>query len=393
MKSRPAIVGVGHTEYSKASGRSDWQLAAEAIRSALDDAGIDASEVDGIVRYSYDKVTQAHVVRSFDIPDIRYYTELPFGGVATGAVIAQAAGAIASGQASVVVVYRALNVRSGVRYGRAERNTAQTSAGFVAAGDGIPAGAFAAPYGLLSPGQLMGLLAHRYAYDNGLTAADLSRTLGTVAVQQRAYANNNPDAIMRDRTMTMEDYEQSRMLSTPLRLFDYCLESDGAIAMVLVSGDRAASMRDDAAYVLSSGQSLRRDAGSLASAHGGGPDDRGLTKLVERLYADAGLTPADIDVALLYEVVTTMVPTGLESYGFAPRGEGWKHVLEHGIGLDSPIPVNTHGGHLSEAYIHGMGHVLEGVRQVRGTSPNQKAGASKVLVGAGPSAVILGRND
>jgi acetyl-CoA acetyltransferase len=393
MRGRAAIVGIGHTEYSRESGRSEWQLAVEAVKAALDDAGIDAGEVDGLIRFAADGVNQAQIARSFNLPNVRYYADIPFGGMAFAAVVMQAASAIASGQASVVVVYRAMNERSGVRYGRAERSTTSAASGYVASGDATPAGAFSAPYGLLSPGQIFALWANRYAYEHGLTEADLTRALGAVAVQQREFANNNPHAMMRDRPLTFSDYENGRMISSPLRIFDYCLESDGAVAVVLVGRDRASNEHPNAAYVLSGGQTLTRDW-PVVSIYGKNLLEFAPSSAIDRLYDDAGIRPNDIDVALLYEVSTFMVLSGLEVYGLARPGEAWRQVAEQGIGIDSPMPVNTHGGHLSEGYIHGMTHIVEGVRQLRGTSPNQLPKVDHVLIGGnGASTVILGREN
>jgi acetyl-CoA acetyltransferase len=392
MYKKAAIVGIGNTDYSKASGRSEWQLGVQAVLAALRDAHIEPHEVDGVVRYGYDNVTPAHLARSLGVDQIRYFADVPFGGVACGAVVAQAASAIASGQASVVVVYRSLNERSGVRYGRAERNFGSSGETVTAVTDRTPAGAFSGPYGLLSPGQVMATWTRRYMHEHGLTEKDITQTLGTVAVQQRAYASRNPDAMMRDKALTMDDYEAGRLIASPLRLYDYCLESDGAAAVVLVSADRARSTRDDAAFVLSGGQALWRHAEPI-TAYARDLLEFAPPSAIERLYADARLRPADIDVAELYDATSIMIPTGLETYGFAEPGKGWRHVLEHGTGPDSPLPVNTHGGHLSEAYVHGMNHVVEAVRQIRGTSPNQKSNVRHALVGVhGASSIILGRD-
>lgn len=393
---KAAITGIGSTDFSADSGRTEWELALQAIRPALADAQVEPHEVDGIVRYSYDSVTQPMLVRSLDIPDLRFFCDLPLGGIASGAVVAHAAAAIAAGQASVVLIYRAMNERSGVRYGRAERSVAtagrtEDRPHMTVSGMRNPAGAFSGPYGLLSPGQVMALWTRRYMHEHGLSEADITATLGTVAVQQRRYAQNNENAMMHGRPLDMDGYEQARMISTPLRLYDYCLETDGAAAAVLVSADRARATRDDAAYVLSAGQSMHPHSETLPVY------PRDLTRFVpataiERLYAEAGLTPRDISVAQLYDATSFMVPSALEIYGFAETGRGWRHVLEHGTGPDSPLPVNTHGGHLSEGYIHGMNHILEAVRQIRGASPNQIAGAGNVLFGAqGSSSFILGR--
>lgn len=392
MYRKAAIVGIGHTDYSKCSGRSDWELALQAALPALRDAQVEPAEVDGIIRYSYDAVTPAMLVRSLGIRNLRFFADIPFGGTASAAVVMQAAAAIAAGQASVVLIYRSLNERSGVRYGRAERNIAVTGGETVAAqSDRSPAGAFAGPYGLLSPGQVMAMWARRYMYVNDMTDNDLTRTLGTVAVQQRMYANRNPDAMMRDRPLDMDTYAAGRLISTPLRLYDYCLESDGAAAAVLVSADRARVTRNDAAYVLSGAQSLIRHSEPI-TVYVRNLLEHAPQEAVARLYEQAGISPQDISVAQFYDATSIMIPMGLETYGLAEKGSGWRHVLDHGIGPDSPTPVNTHGGHLSEAYVHGMNHIVEAVRQIRGTSPNQVPDVEHVLFGChGSSSVILGR--
>lgn len=392
MYKKAAVVGIANTPYSFKSGATEWDLALDAILPALRDAQVDPAEVDGIVRYSYDNVTQPMLVRSLGIRELRYYADVPIGGHASAAVVAQAAAAIAAGQASVVVVFRSLNERSGVRYGRAERNIAPDGDVAVARGVGSPAGAFSGPYGLLSPGQVMALWTQRYMYENKMTERDLTNTLGTVAVQQREYAHNNPDAIMRDRPLDLDAYENGRMISAPLRLFDYCLESDGAAAAVIVSADRARATRDDAAFILSGGQAMYPYSESVAT-YVSDLTDFAPTATVGRLYEDARLSPADITLAQLYDATSVMVPTGLETYGFVEKGKGWRHVLEHGIGPTSVLPVNTHGGHLSEAYIHGMNHIVEAVRQLRGSSANQLADVKNVLFGVhGASSIILGRD-
>jgi acetyl-CoA acetyltransferase len=250
---------------------------------------------------------------------------------------------------------------------------------------------FAWPYGLLSPGQLFALWTTRYAAVHGLTSEDLTRTLGTIAITQRQYANNNPAAMMRDRKLDWDTYRQARMISEPLRLFDLCLENDGACAFVITGADLARELRDDPVYVLSATQTLapyREPMGIYV------PDLLELfpPAAADRLFGQAGVTRKDIDVAEFYDATSYMPLRSLESYGFAPDGAGWRYVLDHGTGPDSPLPVNTHGGHLSEAYLHGMNGIVEAVRQLRGTACNQVPDAEVALVGApAGSATILAR--
>jgi acetyl-CoA acetyltransferase len=391
MHRKAAIVGIGQTEFSTNSGRSEWTLALEAILAACRDAGIAPCEIDGLVRYSYDNVNPAMLARTLGVRDLRWYGELPFGGIAQSGVVAQAAAAIAAGIAETVIVWRALNERSGVRYGRAERNIAAAGELVEAAGDRAPGGQFCGPYGLLVPGQAMALWAQRYCFEVGIDTGTLSEAMCRLAVQQRAYANANPAAMFRDRRLDRAGYMAGRMISTPLRLFDYCLESDGAAAMVLTSAETARALRPDPVYVLAAHQ------GMVAHAEPSRVYPESLTRFggegnIAKLYADARVAPAEIDCAMFYDATSFAAMVNLETYGFVPQGTAWRHMIEEGIGPDSRLPVNTHGGHLSEGYIHGMNHLTEAVRQLRGTAANQVPGATVALIGNNAaSSAILGR--
>jgi acetyl-CoA acetyltransferase len=384
------IAGIGQTEFARALPRTAWELAIEAVAAALADAGLESADVDGMCRFAppFEQVSEPMLVRAMGMRELAFFAEAPLGGEALGAVIAHASAAIASGLASVVVCYRAISQSRGGRFGRADRGH-EAGAGVVVTEEDNRS--FHWPYGLMSPGQLFALWATRYTAVHGLTGEDMTEALGTVAITQRGYANKNPAAIMRDRKLDWEGYHAARMISTPLRLFDLCLENDGACAIVLTSAEVAASLRADPVYVLSATQSLspyREPMGIYT-------DD--LIELfppsaADRLFATAGVSRRDIDVAELYDATSFMTMKSLESYGFVPDGRGWRYIIETGIGPDSPLPVNTHGGHLSEAYLHGMNGLTEAVRQLRGTSCNQVAGAEVALVGApSGSAVILAR--
>jgi acetyl-CoA acetyltransferase len=385
-----AIVGIGHTDYTTDSGRTEWQLALEAVRAALDDAGLPATDVDGVIRYSADNVNEAMVGEALGF-DLRYHSQVGFGGQSAAAVVGHAAAAIAAGLASVVVCYRALNGRSGTRYGRAERRiaTAADDDNVIASGRMAPQGAFAGPYGLLAPGQVMAMWAARYAHEAGIDADQLAHALGAIAVTQRSYARCNPDAIMRDKPLDLDTYLGSRFISEPLRLYDFCLETDGAAAIVVAGPDVASGAPHPPAWVLAAQQALREESMEVYTELGNGPDHR---RRAAELFAAAQVDPADVRVAALYDASTIMVLLSLEGYGFVAPGEAWRHLREHGMGLDAPLAVNTAGGHLSEGYVHGFNHLLESVRQIRGTSTSQVADADVVLMGAaGASGVVLGR--
>jgi acetyl-CoA acetyltransferase len=394
-----AIVGIGQTAYAKALPGTAWELAIEAILAALADAGIDPKDVDGLCRFAapFETVSEPQLVRALGIGELTFFAQSPLGGEALGAVIAHAAAAVKARLASTVVVYRALSQSKGGRFGRAD------SRGPGGTGTGADPDAhvlvpeednrsFAWPYGLMSPGQLFALWARRYAIVNGLTDEDLTRALGTIAITQRRYANGNPNAMMRDRKMDADDYRNARMISEPLRLFDLCLENDGACAYVVTSADVARRLRDDPVYLLSATQTLTPYREPMGIYVTGELLELFPRATANRLFDEAGLTQDDIDVAEFYDATSYMPLRSLESYGFVPDGQAWRYVTETGTGPDSPLPVNTHGGHLSEAYLHGMNGVLEAVRQLRGTAANQVAGAETALVGApAGSAMILAR--
>jgi acetyl-CoA acetyltransferase len=392
-----AVAGIGQTAFAKALPETAWELALAAILAALADAGIEPAEVDGMCTFAppFEKVSEAMVVRALGIRELEFFAEAPLGGEALGAVIAHGASAIVCGQASVVVCYRAISQSQGGRFGRADRGPPGTRGGPAGAGD-ILAGeednrCFHWPYGLMSPGQLFALWATRYASVHELSEEDLTRALGTIAITQRRYANANPAALMHGRQLDWDTYRGARVISSPLRLFDLCLENDGACAVVLTAADRAAAGPAVPVHVLSATQSLspyREPMGIYT-------DD--LIELfppaaADRLFRRAGVSRADVSVAELYDACSFMTMKGLESYGFTEPGKGWRYVIEQGIGPGSPLPVNTHGGHLSEGYVHGMNGLAEAVRQLRGTACSQVDGAEVALVGApSGSALILAR--
>jgi acetyl-CoA acetyltransferase len=384
---RALVVGVGESAYARGTDRSEWELAIQAVTRALADAGLAPGDVDGLVRYSYDEVDEAMLVRSLGLR-LGYYAQTGYGGLGAPAVLAHAYAAVASGLASVVVCYRSLNGWSRTRYGRAERTLGSAGGDLVAVGDRAPAGAFAAPYGLLSPGQVMALWAREYQWRAGLADSQLAASLGRVAIDQRHYAAANPMAIMRDKPLDMAGYLAGRMISTPLRLFDLALESDGAAAVVVAAPAVAAGLDRPGVRILAAVQGLFPYAESI-SVYGelrNGPE---YLRVGRELLRDAGVRPFDFAAAMIYDATTISVLLGLEAYGFHDPFTAWRGVAEHGIGPDSPLPVNTSGGHLSEAYVHGMNLITEAVRQCRGDSASQVGRSGPVLVSSGPSAAVL----
>lgn len=384
-RDRCAIAGIGATDYSRDSGRSDLTLACQATLAALEDAGLTPRDIDGVVRCDLDTVHSNDLIEALGMPNVTFWGDVGQGGVAPAGMVGLAVGAIMSGQASAVLVFRELNGRSGRRYGLSQATSPQI-------GGSGSYDEFYQPYGLLSPGQVFAIMAQRHMIEFGTTPEQLAQ----IPLVCRRRANSNPRAQMHDRAMTMSDYLSSRMISSPLRLFDYCLETDGACAMVVTSVERARDLRQPPAVIRAVTQA------TIPSPQPGmmypvlaRPDITALpaTAVATELYRRAGLGPGDIDVAQFYDCFSITVLLQLEDWGFCEKGEGGPFVADGNIELGGRIPINTGGGHLSEGYIHGLNHIVEGVRQIRGTSTSQVDGAETCLVTATPlppgSALIL----
>ena len=380
MRSAAAIVGIGQTEFAKNLGRPERTAALEAIVSALRDAGLDVRDVDGLVRFDMESTSEVEISRNLGLENLRFFSEIAYGGGAGCGTIAHAAMAIASGQASVVVCWRARNRGSGGRP-------------WAATGAGVPGDfQFSAPYGLLRPADQIAMLARRHMHEYGTT----SEQLGAVAVACRKHAARNPNALMRD-PMTIADHQASRMIADPLRKFDCCLETDGALAVVVTSLERARDLRQPPAVVLAASQGMGPEHSIMTDYHGPHFLQTPSTWAARDLFAVAGVTPDDVDVAQFYDAFTPLVLLSLEEYGFCKPGESGP-LAESGAleWPDGRLPVNTSGGGLSEAYVHGFNLVLEGVRQVRGTSTSQVEDAELSLVTSGAgvptSALLLARS-
>ncbi|WP_408638946.1 lipid-transfer protein [Nocardiopsis suaedae] len=385
---KAVIAGIGATGFSKDSGRSETRLAADAALDALADAGISPEEVDGMATFTMDPTSEIALAREIGAGALRFFTRVPYGGGAACGAVAQAAMAAASGTADVVLVYRAFNERSGRRYGRAVPQ------------DGAPTGAPASqalelgwhvPAGLATPAAWAALPARRYMHEYGATGEDFGR----VAVQMRANAATNPRAWFHRRPITLEEHQASRWVAEPLRLLDCCQESDGGVALVVVGARRARSLPRPPAVIEAAAQGS--GAGQLTMVDFYRDDIAALPEMAavaERLWADSGLGPGDMDAAILYDHFTPYVLMQLEALGYCKRGQAPALVADGRIGPGGDLPVNPHGGQLGEAYIHGMNGIAEAVRQLRGTAANQVPGAGHVLVTAGTgvptSGLVLG---
>ncbi len=374
LSGRAAIAGIGATEFSKDSGRSELKLAAEAVRAALDDAGLASADVDGLVTFTQDNNTEAAVAREVGIPQLTFFSRIHYGGGAACATVQQAAMAVATGVAEVVVCYRAFNERSGQRFG-------QVMGGLAGAptSSGVDAG-WSYPMGLSTPAAWVAMVARRYMHTYGATSEDFGR----VAVADRKHAATNPKAWFYGKPITLAEHQASRWVAEPLHLLDCCQESDGGVAVVVTTPERARDLRQPAVVVRAAAQGSGADQFVMTSYY---RDE--LTGLPEmgivagQLWAQAGLSPQDVQVAVLYDHFTPFVLIQLEELGFCPRGQARDFIRDGAIELGGRLPLNPHGGQLGEAYIHGMNGIAEAVRQVRGSAVNQVADVENVLVTAG----------
>ena len=390
LRDRAAIAGIGQTEFSKRSGRSELQLAAEAARAALADAGIDTREVDGMVTYTLDSTNEIELVRNLGVPELTFYARVPYGGGGTCAVVLQAAMAVATGAANVVLVYRAFNERSGRRFGEARELGPSATAGSGSAWIG-----WYMPYGLTTPALWASLQFQRYMHAYGVTNADFGR----YSVVCRKHAATNPDAWFHGKAITLADHQSSRWIVEPvLRLLDCCQESDGGVALVVTSTERARDLASTPAVITAAAQGATFDGEMMTSYY---RDDLcGLPEMgvvADRLWRMSGLSPADISTAFLYDHFTPFVLMQLEELGFCGRGEAKDWATVERLSLGGELPINTSGGLLGEAYIHGMNGITEAVRQIRGTSCNQVDDVAHVLATAGTgvptSGLILSHPD
>lgn len=382
LRDKYAIAGTGQTAYSKNSGTTVLNLAAEACLKAADDAGVPIAEVDGIISYNFnDSVPAIAVATELGIPAVGYAVDYASGGNAANLITLAATAAIEAGLAKNVLCYRAMNGRSGFRLGGGREFTAR----------GITQ--YTAPFGWITYPQAMAMWCRRHMIRYGTTAEQL----GAVALTCRENAAANPAAMQRE-PITMDDYMASRPIVEPFRLLDICLESDGACAVLITSAERAKDLKQKPVYI-------------MGGAYGGGPAQgedlfdairwpehaRNYSHYIAGdLWKSAGVGPDDVDVAEIYDCFTYSVIMQLEGFGFCKEGDGGPFVQSGVIKKDGKLPINTHGGLLSEAYIHGFNHVVEAVQQLRGEAgPRQIAGAEIALTTAGAmtcgSAMVLRR--
>jgi acetyl-CoA acetyltransferase len=382
LRDKYAIAGIGNTRYSSNSGATVGQLAVEACRKAIEDAGLTVGDVDGIVSYNFgDSVPGMLVATALGMKEPGYVVDFASGGNAANLITLTATAAIEAGLAKNVLCFRAMNGRSGFRLGGGRDMNAR----------GISQ--FTAPFGWITYPQAMAMWCRRHMIEYGTT----KEQLGAVALAARDNAVLNERAMQRT-PLSMDDYLGARKVVDPFALYDICLESDGACAVLITSSERATDLKQMPVYI-------------MGGAYGGGPnqgDDlfdamrwpdhvRNYSAYIaDDLWSSAGVGPSDVDVAEIYDCFTYSVIMQLEGFGFCKEGEGGPFVASGAIRRGGSLPINTHGGLLSEAYIHGFNHVYEAVEQLRGASgARQVDGAEIALTTAGAmtcgSAMVLRR--
>jgi acetyl-CoA acetyltransferase len=372
IRGRVAIVGVGETKYYKhgQTPEPEVKLALQAILAACDDAGIDPRSIDGFASYSNDRNDPSRLAAALGIPELRF-SNMQWGGGGGGgsAAVGNAAAAIAAGYADCVVVFRALAQGQFQRFGAAPPAT-------TASGEA----ALTFPYGLISPAQRFAMRVMRFMHDHGIEAS----AQRAIALASYHHAQNNPRAVMHGRPLTPEAYDASRWIVEPFRLFDCCMENDGAAALVLVSAERARDMRQRPAYLLgvAQGSEYRNAArGHNAPTYA----SSSFTTVAPHLYAMAGVTPKDVSVVQSYENFTGGVLMSLVEHDFFTAEEANAFLtLDNLIAPKGRLPLNTSGGNLAECYMHGLELQIEAVRQLRGQSTNQVPGAQVGMVISGP---------
>jgi acetyl-CoA acetyltransferase len=382
---RTAICGIGATEFSKSSGRSELRLALEACVAALEDAGVEAAEVNGLSTFSMDTNPENEIMRLLGIAELTHFSRVHFGGGAPGATVQLAAMAVNEGVADFVLCYRAFNERSGHRFGTGVQGRAPVATAEEAQY------AWTSPFGLLTPASWVAMFATRMMHEHGVTSEDFGR----VAVADRRHAATNPAAHFYNQPITLEDHQASRYIVEPLHLLDCCQETDGGQAILVTSLERARDLQRPAVVIEAAAQGMADEQQMMRSYF-----RESLTGLPEmatcarQIFESSGLTPDDVQTAVFYDHFTPFVLPQIEEFGFCGRGEARHFIADGNIELGGRLPINTHGGQLGEAYLHGMNGIAEGVRQVRGTSVNQVAGAEHVLVTGGTgvptSALMLG---
>jgi acetyl-CoA acetyltransferase len=383
IRNRTAIVGIGNTSFGTTRyplPDSSRSLACQAIMAAIEDAGLSPKEIDGMMKISMDTSDASGIADALGL-NLKFFGRTIWGGHGACTMVAQAAAAVTAGLAKNVICFRSISQSQDMSFGGTGAAFANGVPGLL--GWQLPIGLFTAP-------QAAGIGASRHFHLYGTTRAHLAN----IALACRKHANQNPNAFFYDKKMTREDYFNSPMVSYPICRFDCCLESDGACAVIVSSAEMAKDLKQCPVYI-------------MAATQGGLSYDcfpQLLVKQVDKwqdenwhaaqqAYRMAGVVPADVDVAQIYDAFSILVLMMLETLGFCRVGEGGPFTENGNLEWpDGGLPLNTSGGALSEAYMHGMNHVIEAVRQLRGISTAQVKDCEIALVSSAnvvPSSILI----
>ena len=367
LLTQTAIAGVGETEYSANSGRSELRLAAEASLSAIRDAGLRPADIDGMITFTFDSNDELELQRSLGIPDLRWTARTPHGGSGANATVQLAAAAVASGAADAVLIYRAFNERSGRRFG-----TPESHKGF-GMGSKTVDFHYTLNFNTAAKSYAMRFLPYMRRY--GITSEDLGRYV----VSARQLAATNPRATYFNRPLTLEEHQASRWIAEPvIRRWDCCLESDGGAAIVVTTLDRARDLKQPVVRIKAATHMHRIHHRVIYDVYTSEEDTLAQAQsLNDELYRQSGIKPHEADVAMIYDAFSPKVYFALEAHGICAPGESVDFVRRGDTGLTGAMPVNPNGGLMGEAYIHGINNIIEGVRQVRGQAANQVGGRRK----------------
>jgi acetyl-CoA acetyltransferase len=372
IKGKVAVAGVGESTYYKRaqSPEPEFKLVLRAILAAAEDAGIDVRRIDGFCSYANDRNLPARLANALGSPEIRFSNmQWGSGGGGAAAAIGNAAAAIVSGYADCVVAFRGLAQGQFGRFGSGPKQATISGQG-----------AFTIPYGVMSPAQTYAMRTTRLMHDHDIDRS----TLRAISMAAYHHAQNNPRAVMQGRPLDEKKYDEARWIVEPFRLYDICLENDGAAAVIVMSADAAREVTDSPVYPLA----VQQGGGHRSGARVHNQTDyvtSSFKTVVPHLYAQAGVGPADVDVVQSYENFTGGVVMSLIEHGLCTY-ETANEVLtfENLVAPTGSLPLNTSGGNLAECYMHGLGLQIEAIRQIRGDSPNPVAGANVSLANAGP---------
>jgi len=375
MKDKTVIAGIGVTDFSKDSKRTRYRLACECVLAAVKDAGLKVADIDGIVKALNDPMDEHRVIKALGIPYLTYYGDCSWNSGGSSALIMRAAMGVAAGLANNVVAFWTIN-------GSSKKTEALPHMVMprLASSEADKTSLYH-PFGLSTEPAQISMIIRRYMHEFGVTPEQS----GWVPVVCRGHAANNPEAIFYKQPITIDDYQKSEMVVDPLRELDCHSEIDGAVAMVITTTEKAKNLKQKPIHIMAAAQSAVTEVWPMTSY-----SRPVISELAEaanvgkRLFQMAGISPKDIDVAQLDDSYAPLVPLQLEALGFCERGEGYV-FCEGGdrIRVGGELPINTSGGSLGEGYIYSMNHIIEAVRQLRGTSSNQVKDAKIALVMGG----------